>query len=236
MSTNEQAAVEDLVIAVSEEVHEQISEYEKAHNLSTIDTKSSQDAGKKIEEEEDVKEDEDSTTPVILTNSYSTNFGEYNAVTFPVLTFGFPSNWSIKTQETNQGGELVTIANERGVEVTYRYLMQSNMNGPMWEATFKKVSDAQFSPGWVQATDYSSLGAFSVANILVDGQMESDIYALAQDSLSGTTETRQGLPIDALSTHWAGELSFVTTETPDGLTSQERQEVVAILASLRVTG
>ncbi len=65
----------------------------------------------------DVKADSDN-----ITQTYTTHFGEANAVTYPSFTFYYPNNWTISHEEVTQTNETVILTNERGVTVQFSYI------------------------------------------------------------------------------------------------------------------
>ena len=108
-----------------------------------------------------------------------------------------------------------------------------------------KVASAQFVPGFVQATDHSSLGEFMVARIKTIGKlnMKTDreytevdgnvAYAVLPVSEEGI---REGVrrAISGEYTFWYSSTISFTASNSEEFTPQEEKEVIAILSSFRI--
>lgn len=166
-------------------------------------------------------------TPVQLTQSYTTQYGTKNAVTLPALTFQYPSDWTITSNDVNQYNETVQLSNSRGVTLSYVYGTFGGCGRAPWHGDITKVADAQFNAPGVQANAYN-LGPFMVASF------GGDMYALVPESMQGGHDFT-GLPQCVLAFDWPNShaTSFVVSNNQGGLTDQERKEVIAILASLK---
>lgn len=167
------------------------------------------------------------TTPVQLTQSYTTQYGTKNAVTLPALTFQYPADWTITSNDVNQYNETVQLSNSRGVTLSYVYGTFGGCGRASWHGDITKVADAQFNAPGVQANAYN-LGPFMVASF------GGDMYALVPESMQGGHDFT-GLPQCVLAFDWPNThaTSFVVSNNQGGLTDQERKEVIAILASLK---
>ena len=189
--------------------------------------------------------------------TYQTKFREVEAVECPTFLFEYPADWSITRAEVKGGtptepfGEVVTVSNDRGVEVTY---MQFNTNSlgargrTMRRYEVSKIADADFVPTIPSGTDsdYSSLGKFMVAKIKVTGELQMDTeddytaidggfsYALLPESYIGVHDYVQGLGgfYEEFSFKYPSMYAFIA-ESSDGFTDEEEKEVIAILASFR---
>ena len=186
-----------------------------------------------------------------LNHTYVTQFGETNAVTYPAFAFDYPDGWTITKEEVDSGEEKVTLSNDAGATVTFWYFgVMRDLTGPtntIREINVTRSSDSQFVPGYVQATDYSDLGEFMVAEIettgeyfVPDGGTYSDAhsgwirYALLPESQAGSTQECIIIGLPTLSFWYGGHISFIACPCQGEFTEQEKQEVVAILSSFRL--
>ena len=82
---------------------------------------------------------------------------------------------ALQKEECNQQEELVTLENDGGASVTFLHYsgeLQGGGSGVyMNKEEISKVASSQFVPGFVQATDHSSLGEFMVARIKTIGKL-----------------------------------------------------------------
>lgn len=112
-----------------------------------------------------------------LSHTYTTRFGEINAVTSPAFSFDYPDGWDIVKEDVTQTSEWVTLSNERGVSIDFINLHQNNIGGGSAvlysELEVSKVADSEFVPCHVQAEDYSDLGKFMVAELKEIGTMDT---------------------------------------------------------------
>lgn len=126
--------------------------------------KPTEKAAEKVEEKSAKNEDE-----VVLSNEYTTRYQEVNMVTYPPFVFNYPDNWSIAKEKCNQQEELITLDNGKGASVTFLHYSGKLEGGGsgvyMNKVKISKAASSQFVPGFVQATDHSSLGEFMVAKI-----------------------------------------------------------------------
>ena len=104
----------------------------------------------------DVKADSDN-----ITQTYTTHFGEANAVTYPSFTFDYPNNWTISYEEVTQTNETVILTNERGVTVQFSYIggvAEGNLGGgsatDMLRVEVSKAADSSFLPGYLQESEH----------------------------------------------------------------------------------
>lgn len=188
----------------------------------------------------------------ILNKIYTTRFGEVNNVTYPKFSFNYSDNWSVTTQNVSGESENVVLKNNKGITIEFNYFAYPkdfNFGGNstfMRRVNIKKVKYSQFIPGYIQATDYSELGKFSVVSIKETGNMNSqtdstfkDIdgyitYGVLPDSFLGTKEDLYGLPITDYSFYYGGHISFLAI-SPDGkFSSDEEYEIKEILSTFRV--
>ena len=193
--------------------------------------------------------------PIKLSNTYKTKEAEVNQVDAPEFSFDDPDNWSITPEIVNGEGllnEVLSITNKRGVEITYVSLGAKEVTDAgryMYKVDISKIGKSSFVPGYVSATDYSSLGKFVVAEIKKTGSLSMDTdedyknvdgevsYAVLPKSLVGKKEDvrdcgdYKGFSFIYFS--YPSAHAFFAT-SPDGkFTEQEEREVIAILSSFR---
>ena len=184
-----------------------------------------------------------------LSHTYTTRFGEINAVTSPAFSFGYPDGWDIIKEDVTQTSEWVTLSNERGVSIDFINLHQNNIGGGSAvlysELEVSKVADSEFVPSYVQAEDYSDLGKFMVAELKEIGTMDttsdSDFipvengavsYAVLPESSAGEQIVNSAYYMD-LAFMYPTSVMFVAS-APDGqFTPQEKADAIAILSSFR---
>ncbi|HHU49558.1 MAG: DUF5050 domain-containing protein [Caldicoprobacterales bacterium] len=184
-----------------------------------------------------------------LNNTYTTRFGEINAISYPSFMFDYLDRWTISQEEVTPLTELVVLKNDRGVEITFAYFSSSipvhgTSNALMLRVDVSKVADSNFIPGYVQATNHSDLGPFMVAKLKTSGTLDmmtdsdfTDIdggiaFAVLPETEVGE-RTARGLFIGEFTFDYSGSVSF-TCSAPEGrFTEEEEKEVIAILASFR---
>lgn len=153
-------------------------------------------------------------------------------VTYPSFTFQYPDNWSVTEENVTQMDETVVLTNERGVTVTFSYIggIPEDQTGAaagstVYRAELSKVGESAFVPGYVQATDYSSLGTFIVAKVEYTGSKEGTesadftavdgetLYAVLPESRLGTDSNVSATPQMQFSFWYAGHISMIA-ESP----------------------
>ena len=187
--------------------------------------------------------------------TYTTRYGEVNAITCPKFQFDIPSGWSVTTEEVGDGTspleENVVIANDRNVTVSY-WSCSGALGGAsrmLEKSDVTKVADSQFVPSYPAGTntDFSNLGSFVVAKIkakaTMDMKLDSDytevdggtFYAVVPESYLGEHEyVKQVGDIDEFSFDYPRPHAFIA-EAPEGkFTEKEEKEVIEILKSFRV--
>lgn len=187
-----------------------------------------------------------------LSNEYSTRFGEVNAVTYPKFTFNYPDNWSVSQEEVAADREIVILQNDNRSEVVFsnfhfaKDFNFSSSHTVMGRVEISKVEESQFTPSYVQSTDYSHLGDFMVAKLKTTGTMnmqtDSDFedvdgdvsYAVLPITEDKTTANATGPYEGEFSFWYAGHTSFIGRGNGKDFTNTEQQEVIAILNSFRV--
>lgn len=133
--------------------------------------------------------------------------------------------------------ERVTLTNTRGATVSFWFYGEGReLSGPVSGTNtvdVSEVADAQFVPGYVQATDYSNLGRFVVARLNIISGIESGVrYALLPESLLGKqSETIiDGMPTF---TFWyAGHISMIDTALTELLHSRRHRRLLQYLPAL----
>ncbi|MDD3339769.1 MAG: hypothetical protein PHS82_13040 [Lachnospiraceae bacterium] len=197
--------------------------------------------------------EESSSNDIILSNTYCTKFGEVNAITYPQFIFDYPNNWTVTQEEVTQTGENVTLANERGAEIKFTHiggvaegtLDSGGSTTDMSRVEVSSIADASFTPNYVQATDYSSLGKFVVAKLKTTGYLDmisgsdfTDVdgatsYAVLPESRLGTDDAVRQV-FETEFAFWYSDYISLIANAPDGqFTEQEELEVQQILTSFR---
>lgn len=190
--------------------------------------------------------------------TYTAKFGEVNAIECPEFCFDYSPDWSITQEKVDNGGsettfdEIVTISNDRGVQITYMDFKTSSIGGygrTMNKYIVSKVENAKFAPTIPDGTDtdFSHLGNFVVAKIKLIGTMDMNLdsdyteidgstyYAVLPESSFGIHDSVCGLSgfYEEFSFQYPNSYAFIA-EAPDGtFTAEEEQEVIEILASFR---
>lgn len=229
----------------SDEVNDSEDTYEYFSDVNESGIKSSESGNGGIVE---AKQE----TNIILNHTYTTRFGEVEAVEAPAFEFDYPDGWTVTSEEIKQDSaqEKVVLSNEAGAKITFWYYGWSrDLTGPtntLRDITVTQVADSQFVPSWVSDKDYSELGEFMVAEIdvtgeyfLPEGGAYSDAnngwvrYAVLPKSEEGSSLETVIVGLPTLSFWYAGHISFIANPAHGGFTEQEKQEVIAILSSFR---
>lgn len=188
-----------------------------------------------------------------LNHTYTTRYEEVNFVTYPSFSFDYPDGWTITSEKVTPSSEEVILTNESGATITYWYFGEMReLRGAIRNINsvdVTKVADADFIPGYVQATDYSNLGKFMVArlqiteecDLLGDGESvkveDGEVrYALLPETEAGEQE-ECGIPgLPTFSFWYGGHISLIANASKGEFTEQEEKEVISILASFRDNG
>ena len=192
---------------------------------------------------------EEIAAKVELNNTYTTKFGEKNAITYPPFSFHYPNGWAITKESVTQQSEMVTLTNERGAKITFSYIGGEKPGGGsatvMKQVEVTKVADAGFIPGYIQANDYSNLGNFIVAQLKLVGtldmkkdkeytKVDGDVsYAVLPETFVSVHSGLTHPYILDFSFRYAGNVALIADAPDGGFTEQEKQDVIAILASFK---
>ena len=144
--------------------------------------------------------------------------------------------------------EWVTLSNDRGATVDFINIHHDVSGGSSilyHEVEASKVADSKFVPGYVQATNYSNLGKFMVAELKIVGTMDAAIdsdfvpvedgtisYAVLPESYAGLHTVNSPYFMD-LAFQYSGNTLFVASPPGGQFTPQEEKEVIEILSSFR---
>lgn len=232
----------------------------KSSKVRVID-KTNKKSEKKKAEKEDKKSDatteqsvepETQTKEVVLNHSYTTQYGTVNMITYPSFAFDYPDEWTITDQQIDQQSERVELTNESGITVTFCHIdgpsggLGGGSSVSASRVEVSKVADSSFVPGYVQDTDYSSLGTFGVMKLKTTGQIDmktdsdfTDVdgptsYGVLPETMIGTDEGVNSTYESAFSFFYSGYISMIASSPEGTFTSDEEQEVIAILGSFRV--
>lgn len=233
---------------------------EKSSKVRVIDKTNKKSEKAKTEKEdkksdtsiEQKEEQETQTKEVTLNHSYTTQYGTVNMVTYPDFAFDYPDGWTITDQQVDQQSERVELTNGNRVTVTFCHIDGSSGGlggGSSVSASRVEVSEvagSSFVPGYVQDTDYSSLGTFGVMKLKTTGQIDmktdsdfTDVdgptsYGVLPESMIGTEEGVNSTYESAFSFYYSGYISMIASSSEGTFTPDEEQEVIAILGSFQV--
>lgn len=187
---------------------------------------------------------------VQLPHSYTTRFGTVNQITYPAFTFDYPEGWTVTQEEVTPSQETVTLTSPNGAEIKYSALMMGDITGgsaeTMSRVEISPIAESRFTPGYVQGTDHSSLGQFTVAELKITGtlDMKSDSdftevdgpvsYGVLPVSQLGTRDSVR-LPFETeFSFDYSGHISLIAS-VPSGeaFSENEKLEALAVLSSFR---
>lgn len=198
------------------------------------------------EEGEKIKEDLKNVT---LNHSYTTRFSDAAQVTFPKFTFDYPDGWSVTEERADYNGESVILTSESGARVEYSHINADITGGStasMSRVEISPVAESRFIPGYVQATDYSHLGKFAVAQLKTTGvlnmQQDSDFteidgtvrYAILPMTEVGTNDGVRLPDIAEFSFGYGANIALIASPPSDAdFTEKEKLEAIAILSSFR---
>lgn len=201
------------------------------------------------EEGKKIKEDLKNVT---LNHSYTTRFSDAAQVTFPKFTFDYPDGWSVTEERADYNGESVILTSENGARVEYSHINTDITGGSMANMSRVEVSpiaESSFIPGYVQATDYSHLGKFTVASLKTTGvlnmQEDSDFtdvdgtirYAVLPTTEVGVNEGVRLPDIAEFSFKYGANIALIASPPSDtAFTEEEQLEAIAILSSFRTDG
>lgn len=187
-------------------------------------------------------------------NRYITNRARVHGISCPEFTFEYSDNWKISQEELESEYEWDILENERGVKINY-YQSNSGFGSQFYGgdsilryARITKVADCAFNPGYVQATDYSSLGKFIVVKLEEyaredgrsnEGKYEIDgeiMYAVVPETYIGEKEFMGIGYWSVLSWKYSSPITVLVT-SPDGtFTEQEEKEIIHILSTFQESG
>lgn len=206
----------------------------------------------KQEKEESREPLEEETKTLSLNNTYTTKFSEVNAITYPDFSWNYPDNWTISQEEVTQISETVTLINERGITIKFSHIggvAEGQLGGGsgsyMKRVKISKIADSNFVPGYVQATDYSNLGTFIVAELATTGELnmqtDSDFtevtdnvsYAVVPETMLGTRDDITRVFEGEFAFWYSDYISFIASSPDNKFSETEKQEVVEILSSFR---
>ena len=194
-------------------------------------------------------------TAIELNNTYTTQFGAVNAITYPQFAFDYSDNWTVTTEEVSKGSqsginEEFVLTNANGV--TVHYIDFGNLGGSgksivQYEVT--KAADSQFTAGYMETdTGVKNLadewGNFMVGEVKAVGEYDMTTgelmpadgkvsYAVMPNSYIGTHEAA-GLTgyYEEFATEYGNYLLFAEA-SDNGFSEQDKQEVIRILSSFR---
>lgn len=205
-----------------------------AADQATIEEESS--AAEQTEDAEASEEavEEEPAAPVAepLTNTFTTTYGQVNAVDYPWFQFNYPDGWTVEN-ECGKKNERVVLTSPSGIQLVYAQYVERNLNtnprATSRDVTVTPVAASSFVPDEVQGTSYEDLGTFAVMEVTGDSQYP--YYCVLPESEAGTL-TIDGSREVGLSFWYSSHIGFVTF-TDTAMTPDERQTVIDILSSFR---
>lgn len=201
------------------------------------------------------EEPQETIKPIELNNTYTARIGAVYSVDANEFKFSYPDNWQITMEELQNEvmHELVEISNDRGATVTYMDIAGELGRGGrfMYQIEASKVADASFVPTVPVGTvsDYCYSGNFIVAKLKPVGELYMNIdseytpidegyasYAVVPESYVGLHNDIVGSSglYDEFSFEYPRSYVFIAEPPEGGFTTQEEQEVIAILKSFRL--
>lgn len=200
------------------------SENMQANNSETADTINSitESADADISDEEEAIQQD---------NTYTTKLTEANGVLVPVFSFDYSDNWKISHENIGDEFESVEVVNENGALIRFTYMASSFSYGdPRYEVEvdISRIADSCFVPGYAQINDYSNLGSFAVVEVESDSQI---YFAVKPESECGITSIGGNF----MTGFWYDGLLEFMAEIPKEITESDKQEIIDILSSFRVS-
>lgn len=214
------------------------------------------DAGKEISNKDIEDSEEVATEKSYIT--YYTQYGNINGITCPKFEFDYPDNWTVADEIYDKDGtmEETILEDGSGAQIIYMHYTRIESGGRvMLCGKTTKTKDSLFEPSYPSGTDtdMSSLGKFVVAEAHVTKSLDMGIdddyrnveddssyaiYGIIPENRLGDFEDVEGNDgiIELLSFEYprAG-YCFVALPPVDGWTDGQREEMINILASFRVS-
>lgn len=183
---------------------------------------------------------------------YATKYAEINQVTYPHFYFKYNDDFHVTSHDCDMDEEKIVFENDRGTTITYtnyslpESFVPTGSHASMSKIEVTKMADADFVPGYVQATSYESLGHFVVAKCkeigAMDMQTDSDFrdiangnifYALLPESALGIHETNYTGDME-FSFYYGGFVSVLAMSQDNTYTKQEEQDILNMLKAVNV--
>ena len=207
---------------------------------------------KVIEKKKETKQKEEIVKSKPLDFDYATKYADVNNVTYPHFYFMYNEDFSVTNHDCDMDEEQIVFSNDRGTTITYtnyslpESFVPTGSQASMSKIEVTKVDDANFVPGYVQATSYADLGSFVVAKCQEIGTMnmqtDSDFtdienghvfYALLPQSALGIHETNYTGDME-FSFFYGGFVSVLAQSKDNTYTKQEEQDIIDILKAICV--
>lgn len=186
---------------------------------------------------------------VELTQTYTTKWQDVNAITYPAYTFSYPEGWTVVEEDVSQDMERVVLENADGARIVFGHLPVNpgGLGRFMGRYDIVPIAPSAFIPEPIQATDYSHLGEFMVAQAVCTGSlfMDEDVdyqpiedarpmYAVLPTSWTGTVEGLRGTPEVQFGFEYGALIAFWGGTSEGGDTERETAEIIATLSTFRV--
>ena len=183
---------------------------------------------------------------------YATKFPDVNQITYPHFYFKYNDDFRVTSHDCDMDVEKIVFEDNKGTTITYTNyslpedFVPTGSHASMSKIKVIKVADADFVPGYVQATSYAKLGHFIVAKCKEVGTMnmqtDSDFteiddgsvfYALLLESALGIHETNYTMDME-FSFYYGGFVSVLAQSKNNAYTKQEEQDIINMLKSVNV--
>lgn len=174
-----------------------------------------------------------------FSDTYTMGFGAMSGNGDRVLSFSCPAGWSV-LREAGPAFE-GAIVRKGGTPLTIRfiYIDDSADSVRIHPKSAAKVAESDFRPFYVRGSNESGLGPVAVAEVTMEtaasgvGRGDASYYALLPESIIADAvpdgvDSSQGFP----GFKYGGWMSFACRIPEEGITYEERSEVLRILSSL----
>lgn len=171
-------------------------------------------------------------------NSYTTQFRVQNRNNNPSFSFSYPPGWSV----SSEFGEAFdkAVIRKVGTNLSIRFIYADELGEPnrIHPKSIIKISESNFWPFYVHRENLSGIGPFAIAAVTLetdgaDGDKNESVFyailperAITNVACEGLVED-QGFP----AFEYGRLLSFACEIPKEGITYEERREVLRILAS-----
>lgn len=174
----------------------------------------------------------------IFPDAHATRFSAMRGSN-PALSFSCPPGWNV-VREAGYASEGAIVRKEgTSLSIRFAYIDDSADSVRIRPKSVAKVAGSDFWPFYVRGRNKSGLGPFAVAEMTMEatpegsGKGAASYYALLPESIvsnavSDGVESSQGFP----GFQYGGLMSFACRIPEEGMSHEEKTEVLRILSSL----